>query len=402
MSAAEQRRAFAAAIFRRGQKGELFDDGEELDAGEELRSKLDDLHAVWALARSGRDLAAAIWRPELGLAEVVLLRGKVLSHMGFTKGPKHYLFPEEAAYLVDRANLLLFLDLGAQKQRLLSLQECLDLLAGAGVPVDRYLVFCKLLRAGYIVQRHPARWLLKPTEDPTAPWAGWGMDPAAADGAAAAQDVAQGPAAAAGQQQQQQRVAPAIPAGPPRKRRKVELQLRSMGWWAAGSDGQQQQAEQQQAEQQQAEQQQQQQAGGGDGGTGLPWLRGCLPADFVAGLPRCKLVPDATQRARADFPRMGPLAAVPLADMLPSSGPGGGRHLLHYDVFAANSQFSRKAPGTPAFTISVQPADRLPTPQDAVAADAAAGGVPVRFCTVEKGDICFYGLAHVELRSILQ
>lgn len=44
-----------------------------------------------------RDLAAAIWRPELGLAEVVLLRGKVLSHMGFTKGPKHYLFPEEAA-----------------------------------------------------------------------------------------------------------------------------------------------------------------------------------------------------------------------------------------------------------------------------------------------------------------
>lgn len=53
MSAAEQRRAFAAAIFRRGQKGELFDDGEELDAAEELRSKLDDLHAVWALDRSG-------------------------------------------------------------------------------------------------------------------------------------------------------------------------------------------------------------------------------------------------------------------------------------------------------------------------------------------------------------
>lgn len=74
----------------------------------------------------------------------------------------------------------------------------------------------------------------------------------------------------------------------------------------------------------------------------------------------------------------------------------------HYDVYAANSQFSRKAPGTPAFTISVQPVGRLPTPQDAAAADAAAAGVPVRFCTVEKGDICFYGLAHVELRSILQ
>lgn len=53
MSAAEQRRAFAAAIFRRGQKGEVFGDGEEPDAAAELRTKLDDLHGVWALARAG-------------------------------------------------------------------------------------------------------------------------------------------------------------------------------------------------------------------------------------------------------------------------------------------------------------------------------------------------------------
>lgn len=226
-------------------------------------------------------------------------------------------------------------------------QECLDLLAGVGVPVDRYLVFCKLLRAGYIVQRHPARWLLKPTEDPAAPWAGWGVDPAAGGAAPAAQDVDQGPVATAVQQQQRTAPAvPAVPAGPPRKRRKVEAQVRSMCWWAAGQDAQQPQQQQlpeqqtqqqqvapqvdQQAEQQAGQQveQQQQQAGNGDGGTGLPWLRGCLPADFVDCLPRCKLVPDAAQRARADFPRMGPLAAMPLADMLPASGPAGGRHLL--------------------------------------------------------------------------
>ena len=47
--------------------------------------------------RRRRDLAAAIWRPELGLAEVVLQRGKVLAHMGFTRGAKLLLFPEEAA-----------------------------------------------------------------------------------------------------------------------------------------------------------------------------------------------------------------------------------------------------------------------------------------------------------------
>lgn len=42
-----------------------------------------------------RDLAAAIWRPKLGLAEVVLQKGKLLSHMGFTRGGKLYLFIEE-------------------------------------------------------------------------------------------------------------------------------------------------------------------------------------------------------------------------------------------------------------------------------------------------------------------
>jgi hypothetical protein len=41
-------------------------------------------------------LGAAIWRPELGLAEVVLQKGKLLAHMGFTRGSKLYLFIEEA------------------------------------------------------------------------------------------------------------------------------------------------------------------------------------------------------------------------------------------------------------------------------------------------------------------
>lgn len=73
----------------------------------------------------------------------------------------------------------------------------------------------------------------------------------------------------------------------------------------------------------------------------------------------------------------------------------------HYDVFPANAKFSRRQPGRPAFVVSVLPCSRLPTPEDAVAADAAAGGTPVRFSTIEMGDICFYSLTHVELRSIL-
>ena len=227
-------------------------------------------------------------------------------------------------------------------------------MAGAGVPADRYLVFCKLLRAGYIVQRHPARWMLKPTDDPAAAWAGWGVPPAA-EGAAAAQSGPGGAGAAAGQPPPQQPAVPvAPPAGPPRKRRRVEPQVRSMRWWGAGpaaASQQQQQPQQPQQPDQQPEpqpqpqgdaqqappdqQQQQQQAdeqqapaAGGDGGTGLPWLHGCLPAGFQASLPRCTVAPDAAQRARADFPRMAPLASLPLPDLLPPGGAAGGRHLL--------------------------------------------------------------------------
>ena len=43
-----------ATIFRRGNKAELFGDGDKLvDEEQELENKLRDLHAVWSLPRSG-------------------------------------------------------------------------------------------------------------------------------------------------------------------------------------------------------------------------------------------------------------------------------------------------------------------------------------------------------------
>ncbi len=45
---------FTAAIFRRGQKKELFHDGdEEFSEDEDLNNKLQDLHEVWGLSRTG-------------------------------------------------------------------------------------------------------------------------------------------------------------------------------------------------------------------------------------------------------------------------------------------------------------------------------------------------------------
>jgi hypothetical protein len=131
-SAAADNRQFSAAIFRRGTKAELFEDaasGEaEYDEASQLSAKLDDLHTVWSAPRIGKDLSAAVWRPALRAAEVKLQRGKLMSHIGFTRAGRLYLHPEEAAYLVDRANLLLFLEEAGGRQRLLSLQETLSLM----------------------------------------------------------------------------------------------------------------------------------------------------------------------------------------------------------------------------------------------------------------------------------
>ena len=345
-------------------------------------------------------------------------------------------------YLLDRANLLLFLDrphsaaggqaraqLAKPRQCLLSLAEATDLMLTTGVSMDRYLVFCKLLRAGYIVQRHPARWLLRPGQDLAHAGAGLDRAPAAA-------------ASSADQQQQQQQVvsgtessAPGsstLPRAPGPKRRKVPAQpQRSRTWWYGSPQAS---ALGQHTGEPAA-----------SPGSANPWLR-CLPAEFVSSLPRCTVLPDAAQHARASFPHMAPLQALPLAELQPLTGPAGGQHLLvsarcatertaavphaalvscgpaatqhrqsrahppgrfactapvqHYDVFNSNSRFSRKTAGRPVFVVSVLPCTQLPTPHDLAAADMAADGVPVRFSTVENGDICFYGLSHVELAQL--
>jgi hypothetical protein len=63
--------------------------------------------------------------------------------------------------------------------------------------------------------------------------------------------------------------------------------------------------------------------------------------------------------------------------------------------------FSRRAPGAPAFRVAVAPPGGAPTPASLAVLEANAGGVPVRVASVEKADICFYSMDHVSLRSIL-
>ena len=356
--------------------------------------------------------------------------------------------PPRRSYLVDRANLLLFLDASPapiippsgsparqrqpqqqRQQRLLSLQEVQDLLVASGATLGRHLVYCKLLRAGYIVQRHPARWLLRLAEDPAQVWAAWGQAQPSQlqESNQQSNQQQQLPGAGGGDAAPPSTLPPPGPA--PKKRRVVSAAgddgqgRRQQRWWLADGAAA---------------------ARAGAGavadpsrpGTSNPWLCG-LPAGFLDSLPRCVVLPTPAQRALADFPRMAPLQPVPLADLQPLvGGAAAGRHLLvsalltmaaralpgssddegidcfrahplyppppsqHFDVYNSNSKFSRKQPGQPMFTVAVMPCSQLPTPEDMAAADAAAGSVPVRFATVEKGDICFYGLSHVQLRTL--
>jgi hypothetical protein len=72
----------------------------------------------------------------------------------------------------------------------------------------------------------------------------------------------------------------------------------------------------------------------------------------------------------------------------------------HYTVYPANSQFSRKTPDPPKFIVSVYPGGHPPPVEMLAAADGACGGVPIRYASVEYGDIALYAMARAELPTI--
>lgn len=215
-------------------------------------------------------------------------------------------------------------------------------MVSCGVPLNVYLVFAKLLRAGYIVTRHPARWALGPADDLAAVAAAahaWGTLPAGATAASPAEQQQQDEAAPAAQQKKQP---PAVPVGPPRKKRRVEgQQQRSGRWWVGEPAAGAQEASAAAAAEAGSDGMEPQQAAGssgmappgdrpdghGKGAAGNPWLAG-MPPQFLELLPRCEVLPTPSQRAAADFPRMGPLQSIPLGELRLPGGAAAGRSLL--------------------------------------------------------------------------
>ena len=185
------------------------------------------------------------------------------------------------SYLVDRANLRLFLDHGRGRQRLLSLEEAHELLLARGLGMDLYLVYCKLMRAGYIVQRHPARWVLKPSERPQLVWGKWWPDHAA--------EQQQQPAAAGlggGGGEVGLVPPPAAPARQQHDQQHGQQQLRRL-WWPALQTAEQP-----------------------DAGAWPPQV----PPDFEASLPVCTVAPPERSGKASQYPRMRPLEPMRLTD----------------------------------------------------------------------------------------
>mmetsp|Transcript_13565 Transcript_13565/g.49336 ORF Transcript_13565/g.49336 Transcript_13565/m.49336 type:complete len:414 (+) Transcript_13565:20-1261(+) len=136
------------SVFKRGVKHDA--QVGEAEYEEELNAKLDKVMEVVAAERKTYRNKAAIlqWNAYEGLAEVPVLRGNFWPTMGFNRGPRQFLHVEEAVYLVEYGQAVMFLG-----RRMLSVQEMYSLMANEGFPLHWYCAYANLLRLGYIVRR---------------------------------------------------------------------------------------------------------------------------------------------------------------------------------------------------------------------------------------------------------
>lgn len=97
-----------------------------------------------------KQLTVTEWDRDRGMARVLAPRGNALGSMGVFSGGVQWLYPEEAVYLLDRAQLDLRIDgVPASLQRAFGLlidgKNCLRL--------EEYCAFSHLRRVGYVVRR---------------------------------------------------------------------------------------------------------------------------------------------------------------------------------------------------------------------------------------------------------
>mmetsp|Transcript_50150 Transcript_50150/g.95797 ORF Transcript_50150/g.95797 Transcript_50150/m.95797 type:complete len:420 (+) Transcript_50150:229-1488(+) len=163
--------AISRSIFKRGgpkRDGPTLLDAEaDLDA--ELHGKMSQLHSAWSASPTalGKGMGVAEWRSTDHLAEVMVAGGKLLGEMGFTKGGKIWLQPEEALFLLETTRLLVM-----HQGKVLSIQDLHAIMVDHGFSLERYVVYSHLRRLGFIVRRHRAPWISEFSKGNRAPAGG--------------------------------------------------------------------------------------------------------------------------------------------------------------------------------------------------------------------------------------
>ena len=147
-------------------------DGGSLRSRPRLLAKFRALCGALArrLSAHADNVTVAVWRAELGVAEVLRPRGKHLTRMGYQVGTRAFLFPEETAFLVETERCALLAS--AESAAPLSLRAVRALCVGTvrasktsktennapTVSGDAYALYAHLARRGYVVRRFGAPW----------------------------------------------------------------------------------------------------------------------------------------------------------------------------------------------------------------------------------------------------
>ena len=141
-------------------------DGGSLSSRPRLLAKFQTLCAALnrRLSSNADNVTVAVWRSELGVAEVVRPRGKHMNRMGYVVGAQTFLFPEEIAFLVEteRAALLRSKNdrtpLSLRAARALCVTGHSRTNESRKISSDLYLLYAHLARRGYVVRRYGAPW----------------------------------------------------------------------------------------------------------------------------------------------------------------------------------------------------------------------------------------------------
>lgn len=135
---------------------------------ERLAAVLDASSRAWTRERGGREshVSCAVWRADVGRAEVIRGRGRATHRFGVARGDRAWLCALECAFLVETERLALFFD--EREEMCASVRAVHALLAREGVRWEEYLAYAHLCRLGYACLRFGGAWTADPRD---ASWA---------------------------------------------------------------------------------------------------------------------------------------------------------------------------------------------------------------------------------------